>query len=61
MLDLIFCPDPDCAAIAEVVDSVTVRSTDGPVEVARTICLHRHTFLLPVESLRSDQGSLSRI
>jgi hypothetical protein len=52
MLDLIICPDPACAAIAELVDCATVRSTDGLIEIVRTRCLHRHTFVLPLERLR---------
>ena len=52
MLDLIICPDPACGAFAELVDRGTVLSTDGPVEIIRTLCLHRHIFVLPVELLR---------
>ena len=54
MLELIVCPDPTCAAIAEIVDRVTVGSTDGPIELVRTLCLSRHIFLLPVERLGCD-------
>ena len=53
MLDLIICPDPACEAIAELVDRGTARSTDGPVEIVRTLCLHRHTFVLPLSRLGS--------
>ena len=51
MLDLIVCPDPDCGAIAEIVDSVSVGSTAGPIEIVHTSCLHRHTFVLPTDRL----------
>jgi hypothetical protein len=54
MLDLIVCPEPTCAAIAEIIDRFAVQSTDGPREMARTHCLHRHIFLLPVERIRHD-------
>jgi hypothetical protein len=54
MLELIVCPDPACAAIAEIVDRVAVGSTGGPAEIVRTLCLHRHIFLLPVDRLGRD-------
>ena len=61
-LDLVVCPD--CAAPAEVVDRLTLRSTDGPVEHVKVACLARHWFLLPAASLpvvrtldaRSEKG-----
>ena len=51
MLELVVCPDQTCAAVAEIVDRVTIGSTDGPLELVRTFCLDRHIFLLPVERL----------
>lgn len=42
------CPDPDCSAPAEVYAEVVHESTDGPVPHARTLCLNRHFYLLPV-------------
>jgi len=34
---------------AEVYAEADLGSTDGPVTIARTQCLARHVFLLPVE------------
>ncbi|HEY6593626.1 MAG TPA: hypothetical protein VI011_05905 [Asanoa sp.] len=45
---LIHCPDPDCGVPAEVVDAVTLGSSDGPVVHVKTVCLFRHWFFLPV-------------
>ncbi len=53
------CPDPDCRAPAEVQWRAAVASTDAPVELAKVLCLHRHSFLLPVAMLAtSDTYSL---
>ena len=54
MLDLIVCPEPTCETIAEIVDRFVLESTDGPLEMARTVCLHRHIFLLPTERVRRE-------
>jgi hypothetical protein len=43
------CPQPGCLSPAEVYAETDLASTDGPVTLARTCCLHRHVFLLPVE------------
>jgi len=43
------CPDPDCPAPAEVYAEVAHDSTHGPVRHARTFCLNRHFYQLPVE------------
>lgn len=44
-MGLVVCPE--CRAPAEVQWRSTVESTEGPVEVVKTMCLHRHWFLLP--------------
>jgi hypothetical protein len=44
-----WCPDPDCPAPAEVYAEVAHDSTHGPVWHARTFCLNRHFYQLPVE------------
>lgn len=44
-----WCPDPDCSAPAEIYAEVALESTDGPVRHARTFCLNRHFYQLPVE------------
>jgi hypothetical protein len=46
-LCLLPCPDVPCGAVAEVVDRITVGSTDGPIEHVRTRCLDGHAFFLP--------------
>lgn len=45
---LITCPGPGCRAVAEIVDSVVLGSTEGRVETVRTRCLHRLAFVLPI-------------
>ncbi len=54
-LDLHACPE--CGSFAEVEWRAAVDSTDGPVEMAKIRCLHRHSFLLPVENLRRSGGA----
>ena len=49
MIDLTICPE--CEATAEVLWRVTLDSTDGPIEHARVVCVHKHFFWLPVEAL----------
>lgn len=39
---LVACPEPDCGAVAEVIDRYTLESTDDPVVMVRTRCLARH-------------------
>jgi hypothetical protein len=51
MLRLVMCPDPDCAAAAEVTGPIPSWSTHGPVEHVRTYCVHRHVFFLLAERL----------
>ncbi len=46
-----YCPHPACCALAEILDRFTLQSTDGPVEHVRVLCLNRHRFALPVDSL----------
>ena len=49
VLRIAACPDPDCSAPAEVYAEVTHGSTDEPVRHARTFCVNRHFYQLPVE------------
>lgn len=49
-----YCPHPACCALAEILDRFTLQSTDGPVEHVRVLCLNRHRFALPVDSLPSS-------
>ena len=46
-----FCPDPTCGAPAEVYAQTALGSTGGAVPHARTFCLNRHFFLLPVDRI----------
>ena len=50
-LDTTTCPE--CGAVAEVTDRAVLESTAGPVEHVRVVCLDRHWFLLPAESVTS--------
>lgn len=49
-----YCPDPNCGALAEIVDRFALSSTDGALDHAKVVCLHHHWFMLPVESLVTD-------
>jgi hypothetical protein len=49
-----YCPDPACGALAEIVDRFALASTDGAIDHAKVVCLHRHWFMLPVEQLAVD-------
>ena len=49
-----YCPDPACGAVAEIVDRFALSSTDGTLDHAKVVCLHRHWFMLPAESLVTD-------
>jgi len=57
MLCIVVCPDPDCAAPAEVADRFTLSSTHGPVEHVKTCCVHRHRFLLPSDLITTRPTS----
>jgi hypothetical protein len=48
-MHLISCPELGCAATAEVIDRITVRSTGRPVELVRTYCARRHILMLPAQ------------
>jgi hypothetical protein len=50
-LDTTTCPQ--CGAVAEVTERAVLESTAGPVEHVRVVCLDRHWFLLPAESVTS--------
>jgi hypothetical protein len=57
---LIVCPEPSCAAPAEMVDQFVLWSTDGPVEHVKTYCVNRHIFLLPTERLPHSRLAADR-
>jgi hypothetical protein len=41
-MTIVICPEPGCAAPAEVLDRWTFASTDGPLVHLKTRCLHGH-------------------
>jgi hypothetical protein len=47
--ELTLCPEPNCRMVAEIVDRITLGSTDGPIEHVKTYCVQRHVFLLPTD------------
>lgn len=49
-----YCPDPACGAVAEIVDRFALSSTDGALDHAKVVCLHRHWFMLPAQALVTD-------
>jgi len=57
MLSLTACPEPGCDAVAETLDRFEVASTDGPLEIVKTMCVHRHWFLLPAHWVVVSLGS----
>ena len=59
-LELTRCPDPDCGTLAEVAQRWTLGATSGPLAMAQTRCLDRHTFVLPVTWLQPDANRPAR-
>jgi hypothetical protein len=39
---------PECGAIAEVLDRIPVRSTDGWIEHVKIRCVAKHWFFMPL-------------
>jgi hypothetical protein len=60
MLSLTVCPEPGCAAPAEIVDRSAMESTGGPVEHVRIRCVRRHWFFLPVATVADAAGRTRR-
>jgi len=50
-LVLLPCPDASCGAVAEILDRITVGSTDGPIEHVKTRCLDGHVSFLPASGV----------
>jgi hypothetical protein len=48
-LDLVACPE--CTMIAAVQHWDQVKSTDGPIDHVKMICVNRHWFLMPADRL----------
>ena len=42
---------PECHAPAEIEWRSNLDSTEGPIEVAKISCMHRHWFLMPLADL----------
>jgi hypothetical protein len=47
-VDIVPCPDPSCAAPAEVLDRWELWSTVGPVPHLKTLCVQMHVFTASV-------------
>jgi hypothetical protein len=47
------CPDPECGAPAEITLWAVATSTNGPVPHVRTLCVNKHSYLLPATWTRS--------
>jgi hypothetical protein len=45
---VVACPEPGCAAPAEVMDRFVLASTHGPVEHVQTLCLRGHVRTPPL-------------
>ena len=54
MPDLIGCQAPTCRAPAMVVDRWTWRSTDGPLEHVKTMCVRGHWFTAPLDAVAAQ-------
>jgi hypothetical protein len=46
-------PCPECGLPAEVLDRVTLPSTDGPVEHVKTRCVTGEWFLMPLAAVEA--------
>jgi hypothetical protein len=53
MLFLLPCPDRECGAPAEILDTIVLASTGGPVRHVKVQCLRRHVFLMPTSTTES--------
>jgi hypothetical protein len=47
--EIISCPEPSCAAPAEVLDRLVLESTCGPVAHVKACCLNGHGFTLATD------------
>ena len=54
MSDSISCPDPTCAASAQIIDRWTWESTVGPDEHVKTMCGRGHGFTPPLDLLATE-------
>jgi len=51
-------PCPDCGLPAEITDSFTLQSTDGPVDHVALGCVDGHHFRMAVDRLPGDRQQL---
>ena len=58
MLTLTSCPQ--CGAPAEITDSFTLASTDGPIPHVAVWCVSGHHFRMPAEGLTGGARSQNR-
>jgi hypothetical protein len=47
---------PQCGLPAEVLDRMTLQSTDGPVEHVKTRCVTGEWFLMPVAAAQASEA-----
>jgi hypothetical protein len=57
-MDVTACPQAECDLPEEILDRMLTRSTHGPVEHARLVCLGGHRFFMPTEMLPGAQSCL---
>lgn len=54
MIDVTSCPE--CGELAEVQERDVLASTGDPVEHVKILCVNRHWFLMPAETLSQDRS-----
>jgi hypothetical protein len=57
MPERILCPDPACAAPAQIVDRWTSESSAGPIEQVKTRCARGHWFMPTVDMLATQPAA----
>jgi hypothetical protein len=48
-MEVVACPEPGCAAPAEVLERFALASTSGPVEHCKTVCVGGHVRTPPAD------------
>jgi hypothetical protein len=54
--DVELMPCPECGLPAEVIDRVTLPSTDGPIEHVKTRCVTGEWFLMPLAAAQAAEA-----
>jgi hypothetical protein len=55
-MDDTVCPEVGCDLPAEILDRRILKSTDGPIEHSRSVCVGGHRFLMPTAMLPERQN-----